>query len=94
MLIYNLFNGVRYSRIGLEESTFINMNVYSWLFDLSQDAVLFDEVYDQRSVNSAPEMVPHWPGSDVKVGQVGGVAVDTNNEVVIFHRGSRKWEYK
>lgn len=60
------------------------------LFD---DAALFDEVYDQRSVNSAPEMVPHWPGSDVKVGQVGGVAVDTNNEVVIFHRGSRKWEY-
>lgn len=39
-------------------------------------------------------MVPHWPGSDVKVGQVGGVAVDTNNEVVIFHRGSREWEYK
>lgn len=39
-------------------------------------------------------MVPHWPGNDVKVGQVGGVAVDNNNEVVIFHRGSRKWEYK
>jgi hypothetical protein len=39
-------------------------------------------------------MVPHWPGNDVKVGQVGGVAVDNNKEVVIFHRGSRRWEYK
>nr|XP_022335017.1 peptidyl-glycine alpha-amidating monooxygenase B-like [Crassostrea virginica] len=60
------------------------------LFD---DAALFDEVYDQRSVVSTPEMVPHWPGNDVKVGQVGGIAVDSNNEVVIFHRGSRTWQY-
>lgn len=60
------------------------------LFD---DGALFDEIYDQRSVFPAPEMVPHWPGHDVKVGQVGGVAVDSNNEVLIFHRGSRQWNY-
>ncbi|XP_048733179.2 peptidyl-glycine alpha-amidating monooxygenase B-like [Ostrea edulis] len=60
------------------------------LFD---DAALFDEVYDQRSVYPAPEMVPHWPGNDVKVGQVGGIAVDNNKEVVIFHRGSRSWGF-
>lgn len=84
-----------FSGLGRARASLFFMNVYhSQLFDLSQDAALFDEVYDQRSVYSAPEMVPHWPGNDVKVGQVGGVAVDNNNEVVIFHRGSRKWEYK
>ncbi|XP_061162895.1 peptidyl-glycine alpha-amidating monooxygenase B-like [Saccostrea echinata] len=60
------------------------------LFD---DGALFDEIYDQRSVFPAPEMVPHWPGHDVKVGQVGGIAVDSNNEVLVFHRGSRQWDY-
>lgn len=39
-------------------------------------------------------MVPHWPGNDVKVGQVGGIAVDNNKEVVIFQRGSRSWGFK
>lgn len=68
VLIYNLFNGVCYLRIGLEESMFINMNVYFWFFDFLQDVVLFDEVYDQRSVNLVLEMVLYWFGSDVKVG--------------------------
>lgn len=47
---------------------FNNMNVYFWFFDFLQDVVLFDEVYDQRSVNLVLEMVLYWFGSDVKVG--------------------------
>ena len=42
--------------------------------------------------------VENWP--DVKtlpteLGEIGGIALSNgNNELIVFHRGSRKWEYK
>ncbi|XP_060062812.1 peptidyl-glycine alpha-amidating monooxygenase A-like [Ylistrum balloti] len=49
---------------------------------------------DEPIINSLePRVVPHWPNG-VKVGQVGGVAVDPiNGDVLIFHRGEREWGY-
>ena len=35
-----------------------------------------------------------WPKESVKIGQVAGVAVDTNGSIYIFHRGSRVWDEK
>lgn len=31
------------------------------------------------------------PGSDVVIGQVGGVATDKLGNVYVFHRGGRVW---
>ncbi|XP_041372877.1 peptidyl-glycine alpha-amidating monooxygenase B-like [Gigantopelta aegis] len=33
-----------------------------------------------------------WPQQSVTIGQVGGVAVDTDGNVYIFHRGTRVWD--
>uniref|UniRef100_A0A8C4RYM1 Peptidylglycine alpha-amidating monooxygenase n=1 Tax=Erpetoichthys calabaricus TaxID=27687 RepID=A0A8C4RYM1_ERPCA len=32
-----------------------------------------------------------WPESDFNLGQVSGLALDSNNNLVIFHRGDHKW---
>jgi hypothetical protein len=29
-----------------------------------------------------------------KIGQIGGIDTDKNGDLVIFHRGSRKWQYE
>ena len=41
----------------------------------------------------------NWPEKSLehkglKVGQIAGVAVQTAGDVVIFHRGNRKWDMK
>uniref|UniRef100_A0A8D0GC57 Peptidylglycine alpha-amidating monooxygenase n=1 Tax=Sphenodon punctatus TaxID=8508 RepID=A0A8D0GC57_SPHPU len=33
-----------------------------------------------------------WPGVNLKLGQVSGLALDPNNNLVIFHRGDRVWD--
>lgn len=50
---------------------------------------------DAPLINSRePRVEPHWPANDVKIGQVGGIAVDpTNGDVIVFHRGERAWGY-
>ncbi len=37
--------------------------------------------------------VPKW-SSDIKFGQVSGVAVDNKGFVVVFHRAGRTWDGK
>ncbi|XP_073402002.1 peptidyl-glycine alpha-amidating monooxygenase isoform X4 [Dendrobates tinctorius] len=32
-----------------------------------------------------------WPGVNLKIGQVSGLALDPNNNLVIFHRGDHVW---
>ncbi|XP_033750528.1 peptidyl-glycine alpha-amidating monooxygenase A-like [Pecten maximus] len=50
---------------------------------------------DEPVINSLePHLVSHWPASDVKIGQVGGIAVDpTTGDLIVFHRGEREWGY-
>ncbi|XP_063820149.1 peptidyl-glycine alpha-amidating monooxygenase isoform X5 [Pseudophryne corroboree] len=38
------------------------------------------------------EEVTDWPGENLKVGQVSGLALDPNNNLVIFHRGDHIWD--
>ena len=43
-------------------------------------------------------VVPDWPSltavETTKLGQVTGVSLDSKGQVVVFHRGSRTWDYK
>ncbi|CAH2297113.1 Peptidyl-glycine alpha-amidating monooxygenase A precursor [Pelobates cultripes] len=38
------------------------------------------------------EEVINWPGVNLKLGQVSGLALDANNNLVIFHRGDHIWD--
>uniref|UniRef100_A0A803XUT0 Peptidylglycine alpha-amidating monooxygenase n=1 Tax=Meleagris gallopavo TaxID=9103 RepID=A0A803XUT0_MELGA len=40
------------------------------------------------------EEAMEWPGLDLKLGQVSGLALDPENNVVIFHRGDHVWDEK
>ncbi|XP_013921460.1 PREDICTED: peptidyl-glycine alpha-amidating monooxygenase isoform X4 [Thamnophis sirtalis] len=48
-----------------------------------------EEVLDQ-GLNI--EEVADWPGINLKLGQVSGLALDSNNNLVIFHRGDHVWD--
>ncbi|XP_053787647.1 peptidyl-glycine alpha-amidating monooxygenase isoform X7 [Vidua chalybeata] len=38
------------------------------------------------------EEAVEWPGLDLKLGQVSGLALDPENNLVVFHRGDRVWD--
>ncbi|XP_064356368.1 peptidyl-glycine alpha-amidating monooxygenase-like isoform X4 [Dromaius novaehollandiae] len=48
-----------------------------------------EEVLDQ---DFHIEEVVDWPGLNLKLGQVSGLAVDPENNLVIFHRGDHVWD--
>ncbi|XP_062455061.1 peptidyl-glycine alpha-amidating monooxygenase isoform X3 [Rhea pennata] len=48
-----------------------------------------EEVLDQ---DFHLEEVVDWPGLDLKLGQVSGLALDPENNLVIFHRGDHVWD--
>uniref|UniRef100_A0A0B8RU52 Peptidyl-glycine alpha-amidating monooxygenase n=1 Tax=Philothamnus irregularis TaxID=1899461 RepID=A0A0B8RU52_9SAUR len=48
-----------------------------------------EEVLDQ---GLKIEEVADWPGITLKLGQVSGLALDPNNNLVIFHRGDHMWD--
>ena len=50
--------------------------------DVEQELVKYS-----RTLNTSPRLA-----SVVK--QVGGLAVESNGNLVVFHRGSRKWQYE
>uniref|UniRef100_A0A8C3JV62 Peptidylglycine alpha-amidating monooxygenase n=1 Tax=Calidris pygmaea TaxID=425635 RepID=A0A8C3JV62_9CHAR len=48
-----------------------------------------EEILDQDfHIEEAVE----WPGLDLKLGQVSGLALDAENNLVIFHRGDHVWD--
>uniref|UniRef100_A0A8C0FKJ7 Peptidylglycine alpha-amidating monooxygenase n=1 Tax=Bubo bubo TaxID=30461 RepID=A0A8C0FKJ7_BUBBB len=56
---------------------------------LQQDKKEKDKILDQDfHVEEAVE----WPGLDLKLGQVSGLALDAENNLVIFHRGDHVWD--
>ncbi|XP_072924033.1 peptidyl-glycine alpha-amidating monooxygenase B isoform X3 [Hemitrygon akajei] len=38
------------------------------------------------------EEVVNWPGGKLKLGQVSGLALDSRNNLVLFHRGNHMWD--
>lgn len=59
---------------------------------------LFPQAYNSRidtlqsRDNNEPVFDKSWSAIDRKIGQVGGVAVDSENQPYVFHRGSRVWD--
>ncbi|KAK4885477.1 hypothetical protein RN001_001748 [Aquatica leii] len=54
-----------------------------------------DIIKDTTAAQSSylvPQEVENWPETNLNLGQVSGVAVNTNEEPVIFHRGDRVWD--
>ncbi|XP_053557496.1 peptidyl-glycine alpha-amidating monooxygenase isoform X3 [Bombina bombina] len=47
---------------------------------------------EQQPGDSHLEEVVDWPGLNLKLGQVSGLALDANNNLVIFHRGDHVWD--
>ena len=48
---------------------------------------------DDEEVAQHLELVSDWPVGGQKLGQVGGVAIDTKSNVVVLHRGNRIWQF-
>ncbi|XP_041826674.1 peptidyl-glycine alpha-amidating monooxygenase A isoform X2 [Melanotaenia boesemani] len=55
---------------------------------LPQDSIKADVVLDQ---DYHLEQVPSWPQSSLQLGQVSGLALDSDSNLVIFHRGDHHW---
>ncbi|XP_063431872.1 peptidyl-glycine alpha-amidating monooxygenase B-like isoform X1 [Mytilus trossulus] len=57
-------------------------------------AFLLDSDIPSKSIrqqNSPVQQQENWPQNNLKLGQVAGVAVDNNGDVLVFHRGDRAW---
>ncbi|KAM9507433.1 peptidyl-glycine alpha-amidating monooxygenase isoform 12-T14 [Guaruba guarouba] len=48
-----------------------------------------EEILEQ---NFHIEEAVEWPGLDLKLGQISGLALDAENNLVIFHRGDHVWD--
>ncbi|XP_067320627.1 peptidyl-glycine alpha-amidating monooxygenase isoform X5 [Anolis sagrei] len=48
-----------------------------------------EEVLDQ---DLKIEEIADWPGVNLKLGQVSGLALDPNSNLVVFHRGDHVWD--
>ncbi|XP_015279576.1 PREDICTED: peptidyl-glycine alpha-amidating monooxygenase isoform X1 [Gekko japonicus] len=46
----------------------------------------------ERTGELSIEEVADWPGINLKVGQVSGLALDPNSNLVVFHRGDHVWD--
>lgn len=56
----------------------------------------FLDEFVEKSARGLTEQ-EHWPESNLdygglRVGQISGIAAQTTGDVVIFHRGDRKWD--
>ncbi|XP_050399809.2 peptidyl-alpha-hydroxyglycine alpha-amidating lyase 2 [Patella vulgata] len=68
------------------------VSCFSFPTDLNIRNIL-DKLY---TFPDTPEILsedPNWPDNNVNIGQIGGLAIAPNNDLVVFHRGSRKWEF-
>ena len=52
------------------------------------------ESYEDDAIPAPLRDVPGWPGISQTIGQVGGVAMDTDNNLVVFHRANRRWDLR
>lgn len=60
--------------------------------DVVEDQGQWWDSYEDEAVPAPLRDVPGWPTTSAVIGQVGGVAVDTDGNVVVFHRADRRWD--
>uniref|UniRef100_A0A0K8SMF0 peptidylamidoglycolate lyase n=1 Tax=Lygus hesperus TaxID=30085 RepID=A0A0K8SMF0_LYGHE len=68
--------------------------LFSFSFYSSSDSALNDDVKENHggTVLATEDWVStEWLKEDLKLGQVGGITVDKNDIIYIFHRADRRW---
>ncbi|CAF1507834.1 unnamed protein product [Rotaria sp. Silwood1] len=89
------------SHLGLPEYEYVDAQNYDYLLPnhLTYGKGQTVKLHNAKLMRSnLYKNVENWP--DVKslpaqLGQIGGIALsNANNELIVFHRGSRKWEFK
>ncbi|CAF3716946.1 unnamed protein product [Rotaria sp. Silwood1] len=89
------------SHLGLPEYEYVDAQNYDYLLPnhLTYGKGQTVKLHNAKLMRSnLYKNVENWP--DVKslpaqLGQIGGIALNNaNNELIVFHRGSRKWEFK
>lgn len=48
---------------------------------------------ETKSVEYKSQIIPSSEEIDYKIGQIGGIATDSDENLIIFHRASRTWTY-
>ncbi|CAF2813402.1 unnamed protein product [Rotaria sp. Silwood2] len=89
------------SHLGLPEYEYVDAQNYDYLLPshLTYGKGQTVKLHNAKAMRSnLYKNVENWP--DVKslpaqLGEIGGIGLNNaNNELIVFHRGSRKWEYK
>ena len=60
--------------------------------DAVQDDGQWWESYEDEAIPAPLHDVPGWPATSSVIGQVGGIAMDTDKNLVVFHRADRRWD--
>ena len=60
--------------------------------DAVEDDGQWWESYEDDAIPAPLHDVPGWPAKASVIGQVGGVAMDTDKNLVVFHRADRRWD--
>ncbi|XP_049787551.1 peptidyl-alpha-hydroxyglycine alpha-amidating lyase 1 isoform X1 [Schistocerca cancellata] len=57
----------------------------------SQNTLAHSLLSDSSTAKSLYKLVPDWPDPSKHVGQLSAVSIDTDGNIVVFHRGDRTW---
>ncbi|XP_061435837.1 LOW QUALITY PROTEIN: peptidyl-glycine alpha-amidating monooxygenase [Lethenteron reissneri] len=65
--------------------------------DLEESLRMLEQAVDEAGSDARGVMLreaggPGWPGDNLGLGSVSGVAVDSKNNLHLFHRGARVWD--
>ncbi|XP_050345490.1 peptidyl-alpha-hydroxyglycine alpha-amidating lyase 1-like isoform X3 [Nymphalis io] len=71
--------------------------IFARRFPEEDYAGYFDSQYAKtktalEKLEHAPQWVPNWPDSAIKMGQVSGVALDPSGLLLVFHRATNAWD--
>uniref|UniRef100_A0AAX7SHX3 Peptidylglycine alpha-amidating monooxygenase n=1 Tax=Astatotilapia calliptera TaxID=8154 RepID=A0AAX7SHX3_ASTCA len=69
------------------------MLIFYWMASVQFNSVIyFKAITVQQITVSLPQFqVSAWPQSSLQLGQVSGLALDSDSNLVIFHRGDHHW---
>ncbi|CAF1192501.1 unnamed protein product [Adineta steineri] len=89
------------SHLGLPDYEYVDAHNYDYLlpshltYGKEQTVKLHNAKLMSSNLYTNTENWPDVKTLPVELGEIGGIALNNaNNELIVFHRGSRKWEYK
>lgn len=57
----------------------------------SQNTLVHSSLSGSSTVKSLYKLVPDWPDPSKHLGQLSAVSIDTDGNILVFHRGDRTW---